>query len=99
MKRRTAILFSTLGLVGAGVFLRTAVSSDSVDNKLTKSGTGVDNKVMTDLNLDPNPETVTSFTLTPEEWKERLSDQAFYMTKNLIAALAGLAFSRLLKAG
>ena len=81
MKRRTAILFSTLGLVGAGVFLRTAVSSDSVDNKLTKSGTGVDNKVMTDLNLDPNPETVTSFTLTPEEWKERLSDQAFYVLR------------------
>lgn len=83
MKRRNAILFSALSLVGAGVFLRTATSSDSLNNQHTKSDTDTDTdtKIMTDLNLDSHPETVTPFTLSADEWKERLSDQAFYVLR------------------
>jgi len=81
MKRRTAILFTGVGLVGAGAFLRTATSSDAVNNEHTKSGTDTNNKIMADLNLDPHPETITPLTLSPEEWKERLSDQAFYVLR------------------
>jgi len=81
MKRRTAIIFSTLGLIGAGAFIRTAVSSGGVEYKQNESGTDINNKIMTDLNLDPNPETITPFTLTAQEWKERLSDQAFYVLR------------------
>ena len=81
MKRRTAILFTGVGLVSAGAFLRTATSSDAVNNEHTKSGTDTNNKIMADLNLDPHPETITPLTLSPEEWKERLSDQAFHVLR------------------
>ncbi len=77
MKRRTAILFSTLGLVGAGTILRAATSTPDKahDHEHAKK------KTMTDLNLETNPETVTEFTLTNEQWQLRLEDQAYYVLR------------------
>ena len=81
MKRRTAILYSSLGLIGAGTLIAATASTSSKDDKATLN-TDAKNKTMTDLNLDPHPETVTEFTLTDEQWKERLDDQAYYVLRH-----------------
>jgi len=81
MNRRNALIFTTLGLVGTAAVLRTAFSSEPGNNKLSVSNTETNNKIMTDLNLDPHPETITPLELSNEEWKARLDDHAYYVLR------------------
>jgi len=53
MKRRTAILYSSLGLISAGTLIAATASTSSKDDKATLNP-DAKNKTMTDLNLEPS---------------------------------------------
>jgi len=67
------LALSALGLTGTAVWLRTDAENKS---DLTEAP-------MTDITkLDPNPATVEPFKLSKDEWKARLSDDAFDVLRN-----------------
>ena len=67
MNRRTVIAAGLLGLAGAH-FSRLG------DNNTAHA-------MKTELQLDPNPDTIKPFTLDKAEWKMRLSEEAFYVLR------------------
>jgi len=73
MNRRTAIALSAIGLAGATTFIRAGHDSNNEHNHVADK--------MTDLNLEPEPESIETFTLEDKQWKERLSDQAYYVLR------------------
>ena len=78
MNRRTLLSISALSLTGgsfAGAMLWTP--EQSLANDTSDDDTDMNN----DLNLDPNPKSVEPFELSKAEWKERLSDEAFYVLR------------------
>lgn len=79
MNRRTLLSISALGLAGgsiAGAILM------APEQSLAKDPSDDDTAMNNDLNLDPNPNTVERFELSKAEWKERLSDEAFYVLRS-----------------
>ncbi len=78
MNRRTLLSISALGLAGgsfAGAMLW--APGQSLANDTSDDDTDMNN----DLNLDPNPKSVERLELSKAEWKERLSDEAFYVLR------------------
>ncbi len=70
------MIVSAFGIIGATSLFTvnrktyTALAADSNENTMSK-----------DINLDPNPSTITPFTLSKEEWKQRLDAQAYYVLR------------------
>ncbi len=83
MNRRIAIMLTGIGLLGAaGVFRN--VSKHQNKNSVTGSALDAfakDDKMNTQLELDPNPEKVESFTLDDDQWKQRLGEDAYYVLR------------------
>jgi len=72
MNRRNILALSALGLIGGTAWLRIGSA-----NKLTS-----DEPDMTNLiDLDPNPTSIEPFELSEEQWRSRLSDEAFYVLR------------------
>ncbi len=79
MNRRTLLSISALGLAGgsiAGTILLTP--EQSLANDTSDNDTAMNN----DLTLDPNPISIERLELSKAEWKERLSDEAFYVLRS-----------------
>lgn len=73
MNRRTLLSLTALGLLGGASWLR-AQEQDALDKPSTKPTPSM-------TNLDPNPASITPLTLSKEEWRERLSEEAFYVLR------------------
>lgn len=76
MNRRNVIITSTIGMIGA-------VSLFAINrNTNTALAAEPNEKTMNDdIKLDPNPSTVSTFTLSKDEWKKRLDAQAYYVLR------------------
>ena len=75
MNRRTAIILGVSTLAGGTALLARTNSGDSTSplNPIpTAQGA---------IMLDANPTTIEPFELTPEQWRERLSEEAFYVLR------------------
>jgi len=75
MNRRKALLLSAMAIAGAGTY-RVATSSGYAE--ITPNAP---RKKMTELNLAPNPKTVTPIDLSEEEWKQRLEEFTYYVLR------------------
>jgi len=75
MNRRKALLLSAIGIASVGTY-RVATSSGYADNK-----PNAPIKKMTKLDLAPNPDTVTPFNLSDDEWKQRLEEFTYYVLR------------------
>ena len=72
MNRRTLLSLTAVSLLGSAAWLRANEHNElSTDSKPS----------MTTLELDPNPSSITPLTLSKDEWRERLSEEAFYVLR------------------
>ena len=83
MNRRIAIILTGMGLLSAAGIFRN-VSKQHNSNSLSNFSLDAfakGDEMNTDLELDPNPEKVETFTLDNESWKEHLEPNAYYVLR------------------
>lgn len=76
MNRRTAIITSAIGLIGA-----TSLFTFKRNGSIVMAANPNEKPMINDIDLDPNPQSITPFTLDKSEWKERLDSQAYYVLR------------------
>lgn len=73
MNRRTLLSLTAISLLGGASWLR-ANEQDAPDKPSTTATPSM-------TTLDPNPASITPFTLSKEEWRDRLSEEAYYVLR------------------
>lgn len=82
MNRRTAISLSLLGLAGATTYLRAASSNSDNHSTGQKTSPAREKRPMTtDFELEAHPEKIENLSLNEEQWRQRLTPDAFYVLR------------------
>ncbi|RBP48823.1 peptide-methionine (R)-S-oxide reductase MsrB [Arenicella xantha] len=77
MNRRTLLSLTAVSLLGGVSWLRATEQDDT----LTQTQSTMTTLDLDPNDLDPNPSSITPITLSKDEWRERLSEEAFYVLR------------------